>query len=204
MFYGLRHLLQDYESQRVSVSSRACIEFMLAVLIGFLEPMAPVWIRHCLGSKANSDLMKLFLPGEKLLNLNQFALGIMLQVPTASCVTSTSFLGLCQSTMPAILETPLHIGTLQRDLINVITPQRLPASYKIRLTLSQKAINILQWWTDSVHLNNGGDMIPPPVDTMFFCSASKIGWGAHLDSILIGGKWLKKEASSQSDQFFWK
>ena len=25
-----------------------------------------------------------------------------------------------------------------------------------------------------------------------FCNVSKIGWGAHLDSILIGGRWLKK------------
>ena len=31
---------------------------------------------------------------------------------------------------------------------------------------------------------------------MIFCDSSKIGWGAHLDSILIGGRWLKKEASS--------
>ena len=117
--------------------------------------------------------MKLFLPGEELLNLNQFAPGIMLQVPTASCVTSTGFLGLGQSTMNAIPETPLNIRTLQRDIINAITPQRLPASYKIRLTLSQKAISIQQWWIDSAHLNNGGDMIPPPVDIMFFAMPQK-------------------------------
>ena len=128
-----------------------------------------------LGLKANSDLMKLFLPEEELLNLNQFALRIMLQVPTASCVTSTSFFGLCQSTMPAIPETPLHIRTLQRDLINTITPQRLSAPYRIKFTLSQKAINILQWWIDSSHLNNGGDMIPPTSRHNVFCTASKIG-----------------------------
>ena len=139
--------------------------------------------------------MKLFLPGEKLLNLKQFALGIIFQVPIARSVTS--FHGLCQPTMPAIPETPLHIRALQRDLIKALAPQRSHASYKIRLTLSQKAINILQWWIDSAHLSNGGDTIPPPVDTMFFCNASKIRWGAHLDSILIGRRWYKKEASSQ-------
>ena len=73
---------------------------------------------------------------------------------------------------------PLHIKSLQRDLINVITPQRLPASYKIRLTLSQKAINIPQWWIDSAHLNNGGDMISPTSRRNVFCNASKLGWGS--------------------------
>ena len=70
------------------------------------------------------------------------------------------------------------------------------ASYKIKVTLSQEAINYLQWWIDSVHLNNGRDIIPPPVDTMIFCDASEIGWGAHLDSVLIGGRWLKEETNS--------
>ena len=59
------------------------------------------------------------------------------------------------------------------------------------------AINDLQWWIDSAHLNNGRDIISCLyIDTMIFCDSSKIGWGAHLDSILIGGGWLKKEASS--------
>ena len=34
---------------------------------------------------------------------------------------------------------------------------------------------------------------------MIFCDASKIGWGTHLDSIMIGGRWLKKEASSHTN-----
>ena len=57
--------------------------------------------------------LKLFLPREKLLNLKWFAPEIMFQVPTASHVASL----LSQSTMPAILETPLHIRAIQRDLI---------------------------------------------------------------------------------------
>ena len=87
---------------------------------------------------------KLFLPREKLLNLKQFALEIMFQVPTSSCVAS--FLSLCQSTMPAILETPLHIRAIQRDLIKAIVPPPPGphASYNIKVTLSQEAINDLQ------------------------------------------------------------
>ena len=115
------------------------------------------------------------------------------QVPSASRVAN--FLDLCQSTMPTILETPLHIRALQMDLINAIAPLGPHASYKIKATLSQEAINDLQWWIDSAHLNNGRDIIPPPENTMIFCNASKIGWGVHLDSILIGARWFKKKAS---------
>ena len=146
-----------------------------------------------LGFEVNSDLMKLFLPREKLLNLKQFALEIMFQVPTASCVAG--FLGFCLLTMPVILETPLHIRAIHRDLIKAIAPLGLHASYKIRVTLSQEAINDLQWWIDSAHLNSGRDIIPPLIDTMIFCDASTIGWGDHLNSILIRGRWLRKEAS---------
>ena len=70
--------------------------------------------------EVNSDLMKLFLPREKLLNLKQFALEIMFQVPTASHVTS--FLSLCQSTMPVTLETPLYIRAIKRNVIKAIAP----------------------------------------------------------------------------------
>ena len=66
--------------------------------------LIPSKVLPYLGFEVNSDLMKLFLPREKLLNLKRFAFEIMFQVPNASHVAS--FLGLCQLTMSAILETP--------------------------------------------------------------------------------------------------
>ena len=82
---------------QVSTSLGFVINFPKSILI-------PSKVLPYLGFKVNSDLMKLFLPREKLLNLKQFAFKIVYQVPTASCVAS--FLSLCQSTMSAILETP--------------------------------------------------------------------------------------------------
>ena len=133
--------------------------------------LIPSKVLPYLGFEVNSDLMKLFLPREKILNVKQFALEIMFHVPTASY--AASFLGLCQSTMPAILETPHCIRAIQRDLIKAIAPQGPHAFYKIRVTLSQEAINDLQWWIDSAHSNNGRDIISPPVDTMIFVLPQK-------------------------------
>ena len=86
---------------------------------------------------------------------------------------------------------PSHQGITEGSH-KAIAPQGSHASYKIRVTLSQKAISVLQWWIDSAHLNNGRGIIPPPVDTMIFCNASKIGWGTHLDSIPIREDGWKK------------
>ena len=129
--------------------------------------LIPSKVLPYLGFEVKSDLMRLFLPREKLLNLKQFALEIMFQVPSASCVAS--FLGLCQWTMHAILETPLHVRAIQRDLIKIIAPLGPDASF----ALSQKAINDLHWWIDSAHLNNGRNIIIPPVDTMIFVMPQK-------------------------------
>ena len=152
--------------------------------------LIPSKVLPYLGFKVNSDLMKLFLPREKLLNLKRFAIEIMFQVPTASRVAS--FLGLCQSTMPAILETPLHIRAIQRDLIKAIAPLGPHASYKIKVTLSREAINDLQWWIDSAHLNNGRDIILPPVNTMIFLRCLKNRMGRPSGFNLDRGNMVKK------------
>ena len=83
---------------QVLTSLEFVINFPKSILI-------PSKVLPYLGFEVNSGVMKLFLPREKLLNLKRFAIEIMFQVPTASRVAS--FLGLCQSTMPAILEIRL-------------------------------------------------------------------------------------------------
>ena len=171
----------------------------LGFVINFSKSiLIPSKVLPYLDFEVNSDLIKLFLPREKILNLKQFALEIMFQVPTATCVAS--FLSLCQSTMPAVLEIPFTSGQYW-GLIKVIVPLGPHASYKIRVTLFQEAINDLQWWIESTHVNNGRDIIPPQVGTMIFCDASKIRWGVHLDSILIGEDGWRKRPVSTS--IFW-
>ena len=158
------------------------IDFPKSILI-------PLKVLPYLGFEVNSDLMKLFVPREKLLNLKQFALEIMF-LPSSHCKPcikfpqSLSVDHACNSRNP-----PSHQGNTEGSHKGHSLGTHV--SHKIKVTLSQEAINDLQWWIDSVHLNNGRDIIPPPVDTMVFCDASKIGWGTH--SVLIGGRWLKRD-----------
>ena len=69
----------------------------------------------------NSIKMLLLLPEEKLQKLKSSALSLLENVPTAREVLS--FLGQCQAVLLALQMDPLHFRAIQRDLIQVISPQ---------------------------------------------------------------------------------
>ena len=80
----------------------------------------------------------------------------MFQVPTSSRVAS--FLGLCQSTMPAILEPPppppppSHQGNIEGSHKGH-SPPRATCFLQNQGHPFSGGNNDLQWWIDSTHLN---------------------------------------------------
>ena len=142
-----------------------------------------------LGFIVNSIKMLLLLPEEKLQKLKSSALSLLENVPTAREVLS--FLGQCQAVLPAL---QMAFRAIQRDLIQVISPQGDKVNYKKTISLSEGAIKDLLWWTQGPAQANGSVIIPPKVDSVIFSDASKIGWGAHLLEISIGGRWKELEA----------
>ena len=88
----------------------------------------------------------------------------------------------------------LHVRAIQRDLIQVISPQGNKVNYKETISLSEGAIKDLLWWIQGPAEANGRVIIPPKVDSIIFLDASKIGWRAHLLEISIGGRWKELEA----------
>ena len=145
-----------------------------------------------LGFIVNSVKMLLLLPEEKLQKLRSSALYLQRNVPTARQVLS--FLGQCQAVLPALQVAPLHFRAIQRDLIQVISRQGDKVNYKKAISLSEDAIRDLLWWTQGAAQENGRVIIPPKVDSVIFSDASKIGWGAHLLQVSIGGRWKEPEA----------
>ena len=79
-------------------------------------------------------------------------------------------------------------------MIRVISPQGDKVNYKKTISLSEGAIKDLLWWTQGPAQANGRLIIPPKVDSVIFSDSSKIGWGAHLLEISIGGRWKGIEA----------
>ena len=84
-------------------------------------------------------------------------------------------------------------------MIQVISPQGDKVNYKKTISLSEGAIKDLPWWTQGPAKANSRVIIPPKVDSVVFSDASKIGWGAHLLEISIGGCWKELEALDHSN-----
>ena len=105
-----------------------------------------------------------------------------------------SFLGQCQAALPALQMAPLHFRAIQRDLIQVISPQGDRVNYKKAISLSKDAIKDLLWWTQGPAQANSRVIIPTKVDSVIFLDASRIEWGSSSSRISIGRRWKKLEA----------
>ena len=135
--------------------------------------------------------MKLFLTEEKLLRAKLEAEGLLKSNPVVKILES--FLGFCQSTLPAIAVAPLHFRNLQADMIKALKGSRGGQGYRSVVCLSPEAKKELEWWRDYVKMNNGKSILPPEEQDTIFSDASKQGWGAHLNLAKIGGRWNWEE-----------
>ena len=127
-----------------------------------------------LGFIANLIKILVLLPEEKLQKLKSSALSLLENMPTAREILS--FLGQCQTALPALQMAPLHFRAIQRDLIQVLSPQGDKVNYKKTISLSEGAIKDLLWWTQGPAQANGRVIISPNVDSVIFSDASKIEW----------------------------
>ena len=83
----------------------------------------------------------------------------------------------------------LHFRNIQRDLIQVISPQEDKINYKKTISLSKGAIKDLHWWTQGPAKANGRAIISPKLDLVIFSDASKVRWGAHLLEFSTEDRW---------------
>ena len=107
-----------------------------------------------LGFIVNLLKMLLPLPEEKLQKLKSSALSLLENVPTAREVLS--FLGQYQAALPALQMAPLHFRAIQRDLIQVISPQGDKVNYKTAISLSEGAIKIYFGGLKALHKQTAG------------------------------------------------
>ena len=119
--------------------------------------------------------MKLFLMEEKLLRSKLEAEMLLKSNPVVKILAS--FLGFCQSTLPAIAVAPLHFRNLQSDMIKTLKGSRGRQGYWSVVCLSPEAKKELEWWRDYLKMNNGKSILPLEEQDTIFSDASKKGWG---------------------------
>ncbi len=155
-----------------------------------------------LGMVLDSVQHTLELPREKILHIKSLSQDLL----SSSLVTLRQlarFLGTCSATRHGVLEAPLHIRNIQRDLNRQLHlqssrfPRGLPCkvSYGVKLSLSPSSREEILWWRDSLELCNPRPITFPPVDIIIHSDASNKGWGGHLDHLQVRGTWSREQES---------
>ncbi|XP_066958908.1 uncharacterized protein [Macrobrachium rosenbergii] len=81
----------------------------------------------------------------------------------------------------------LHLQSLQWGLRDFWDQSREPQS--VLVPISQEVRDDLAWWLDDRNLCIGTPLSSRPPDLLLFSDASKEGWGAHPEELLISGMW---------------
>ena len=121
---------------------------------------------------------------EKLLRSKLEAEMLLTSNPVVKMLAS--FLGFCQSTLPAIAVASLHFRNLQADMIKALTGSRGEQGYQSVVCLSPEAKKKLKWWRDYLKMSNGKSILAQEEQDTTFTDASKQGWK-------IGGQWNWEE-----------
>ena len=178
-----------------------CLEHMqltwqLWTDLGFLgnlkkSVLTPKQPEEYLGFLANSFKMKLFLTEEKLLRSKLEAEMLLKSNPMVKMLAS--FLGFCQSTLPAIAVAPLHFRNLQSDMVQALKGSNGRKGYQAVVRLSPEAKKELEWWMDKLKMSNGKSILPLEEQDTIFKDASKQRCGPHLNLAKIRGRWNWEE-----------
>ena len=173
------------------------LTWQLLTDLGFLgnlkkSVLTPKQQTEYLGFLMNSIAIKLFLMEEKLLRSKLEAQCLLKSNPVVKMLAS--FLGFCQSTLPAIALAPLHFRKLQADMVKAIRGLRRRQGYWSVVHLSPEAKTELEWWRDHLKMNDGKSIFLLEEQETIFTDASRQGWGgAHLNLEKIGGQWIWEE-----------
>ena len=153
---GVRLLVYLDDILIMAATPELCLEhtqltWQLLTDLGFLgnlkkSVLTPKQQAEYLGFLVNSIKMKLLLTEEELLRSKLEA--EMLPKSNRVVKMSASFLGFCQSTLPATAVVPLHFRNLQPDMIKALKGSRGRQSYQSVGRLSPEAKKELEWWKE--------------------------------------------------------
>ena len=134
----------------------------------------------------DSVLFMVFLPDEKVQKIEGMAT-YLLGAKVIKIRELVSFIGLLINAFHAVLETPLHYRTLEREKVKNLG---ISGDYNSKI-LSTEAKFQISWWADNIRSKNGKKIRPDPISEWIQTDASLLGWGSFWvgKSISSGGIW---------------
>ena len=132
-------------------------------MVNFLQKLSPSQIKEWLGFVISSRSMMISLPQRKIDNLIRKAQDLKNKV-RVSLREISQFLGLCNSSKPAVLQAPLHYLSFKRLLIRNLKwfPNPYQSDYLTVVTLDTPSIRDLDWWIQEIKYNCSTKNLYPP------------------------------------------
>ena len=103
----------------------------------------------------------------------------------------SQFLGLCNSSKPAVLQAPLHYRSVQRLLIRNLRRLLHPCQpdYLTVVTLDTPSIQDLDWWIQEMKFNCTRKICTSQPNILISTDSSDFAWGAIQNQVKIQGLW---------------
>ena len=116
--------------------------------------------------------------------------GIVLRAAEEVEGVSEGLIGRMSAAILAILPAPLCYRGLQRLKNETFASSQ---SYETIVSLDERAVEELIWWTQQVQHWNGRPILTPTPDITVETDASLLGWGAVSGETRTGGLWSEEE-----------
>ncbi|KAI9555049.1 reverse transcriptase [Daphnia sinensis] len=146
--------------------------------------------REFLGLMIDSLSLSLSLPPSKVNQIMQIcrsaASGSKIQLRNMARI-----LGSLTWTIQAVPYAQVHFRHLQRlyNSQSLLSEMDLSVSVK----LDEESKSDLSWWADNLERTNGKAMAISEPDLIIFSDASRLGWGASLNSATTKGPWTSQD-----------
>lgn len=147
--------------------------------------LSPTRCMKHLGFTWNSSTMEISVPEDKVLKAKSFASSLLSSSPTLSF-------------SPAFPFAPLYYRKLQTfhaHLVQSNTP------WNSKVTLDQKSISDLTWWSKSSFPLMSRPFTTPQADFTLSTDASKSGWGGGVGGVLSTGQYASGTWSLSETSF---
>ena len=151
--------------------------------------LTPSQRANYLGFILCSQTMIISLPEEKIKKIMESCY-VLLKKRKASVREISGLIGRMSAAILAILPAPLCYRGLQRLKNETFASSQ---SYETIVSLDERAVEELIWWTQQVQHWNGRPILTPTPDITVETDASLLGWGAVSGETRTGGLWSEEE-----------
>ena len=155
--------------------------------------LKPIQKLKFLGFELDSRTMKVQITKDKIDKFHNFVINLGPVGTKLKIRRVAALLGLMVAYAPAVYYGGAHIKSLERN--KNFSLAKAKGNFERYMVISNKGWEDINWWVENISTRPSPLQVPK-VDLEITTDASLQGWGAHLDQVATGGRWLHHEATA--------